>query len=136
MVSLFPQLFDYEFLATGVLRIAIGLILIHLAYQSFFTKRDECLFVLEKEGVKPSFLFLSLVSVCKAVLGLLLIIGLFTQITTLVVSTLAFVAFLIKIKRPSFLILPNTNEFYILLFIVSLVLAFLGPGAFAIDLPL
>ena len=136
MVSLFPQLFDYSFLATAVLRIAIGLILIRLAYQTFFIKRDERLLALEKEGIKPAFLFLSLIGGAKIILGLLLAIGLFTQVATLIVSTLAFIAFLAKKRRPSLLILSNTNEFYLLLFIASLVLAFIGPGAFAIDLPL
>ncbi|MBI3634076.1 MAG: DoxX family membrane protein [Candidatus Yonathbacteria bacterium] len=136
MVSLFPQLFDYGFFATGVLRVAVGIILIHLAYQLFFIKRAERITSLEKEGMKPAFLFLSLVSGAKIILGLLLTIGLFTQVATLAISALALVSFLIKKQKPSLVVLFNTNEFYTLLFITSLILAFIGPGAFAFDLPL
>lgn len=136
MVSLFPQLFDYGFLATAVLRITIGLILIHLAYLSFFVQRNDRLISIKKAGIKQAFLFLSIENTLKVTLGVLLVIGLFTQVATLAVSAFAFATFFINKQKSSLLILSNTNEFYLLLFVVSLVLAFIGPGAFAFDLPL
>ena len=136
MVSLFPQLFDYGFLATAILRIAVGLILVHLAYLSFFVQRNDRLISIKKAGIGQAFLFLSIENIVKAILGVLLIIGLFTQIATLAVSAFAIVSFLVKKLRPSLITLSNTNEFYALLFIVSLVLAFIGPGTLAFDLPL
>ena len=136
MVSLFPQLFDYGFLATAILRIAVGLILVHLAYLSFFVQRNDRLISIKKAGIGQAFLFLSIENIVKAILGVILIIGLITQIATLAVSAFAIVSFLVKKLRPSLITLSNTNEFYALLFIVSLVLAFIGPGTLAFDLPL
>lgn len=136
MVSLFPHLFDYGFLATAILRIAVGLILIHLAYQSFFVHRNDRLISIKKVGIKQTFLFLIIENTFKATVGVLLVIGLFTQVATLTVSAFAVLSFFINKRKPSLAVLSNTNEFYVLLFVVSLVLAFIGPGAFAFDLPL
>ena len=67
--------------------------------------------------------------------GALLVVGLYTQGAVLVTGALMLVATFIKWRKPS--ALPrNTIEFYIILAVASFALLFLGPGAFAIDLPL
>ncbi len=135
MPSLFPELFTYGFLATGVLRITLGLIFIWFAYEKFFRERTEHIAFFEKLGMKPAIVFFALVTGVEFIAGIGLLVGYYTQIAALITGSLMTFATFIKLYRPQ--ALPgNTLEFYILLAILSFALIFLGPGAFAFDLPL
>lgn len=135
MVSIFPTLLNYDFLATFVLRIALGLIFIGFAYAKFFSNRPARLAFFEKLGMRPAIVFFSLVTGIEFLAGILLVVGAFTQIAALVAGTIMTFAAGIKIKHPEMLPL-NTLGFYLILAVVSFVLVFIGPGAFAFDLPL
>lgn len=134
MVSLFPHLFDYSFLAIGVLRITLGLIFIWFAYSKVFYERVERIAFFEKLKMRPAIVFFSLVSGAEFITGVGLVVGFYTQLAALITGSLMTLATLIKANRPH--ALPyNTIEFYILLAVVSFVIMFIGPGAFAFDLP-
>lgn len=135
MVSVFPQLFDYSFLAISVLRITLGAIFILFAYGKLFRERTERIAFFDKLSLRPAIVFFSIVTGLEFLAGIFLTIGLFTQVMALVTGTLMVFATLIKWRRPD--VLPyNTVEFYVLLAIVSFSLTFLGPGSFSLDLPL
>ncbi len=135
MPSLFPELLTYGFLATGVLRITLGLIFIWFAYENFFRKRAEHTLFFERLGLKPAIVFFALVTGVALVAGIGLLIGYYTQIAAPIAGSLMTLATFIKWYRPN--ALPrNTIEFYIILAVTSFALIFLGPGAFAFDLPL
>ena len=135
MPSLFPDLFTYGFLATGVLRMTLGLIFIWFAYEKFFHQRTERIAFFEKLGIKPAIVFFALVTGVEFLAGIGLVLGYYTQVASLITGALMTLATFIKWYRPS--ALPrNTIEFYILLAILSFALIFLGPGAIAFDLPL
>ena len=135
MVSVFPQLLDYSFLAISVLRITLGVIFILFAYGKLFRERTERIAFFDKLSLRPAIVFFSIVTGLELIAGIFLTIGLFTQVMALVTGTLMVLATLIKWRRPD--VLPyNTVEFYILLAIVSFSLIFLGPGSFSFDLPL
>ena len=135
MPSLFPDLFTYGFLATGVLRMTLGLIFIWFAYEKFFHQRTERIAFFEKLGIKPAIVFFALVTGVELLAGIGLVLGYYTQVAALITGALMTLATFIKWYRPSALH-RNTIEFYILLAILSFALIFLGPGAFAFDLPL
>lgn len=135
MLSLFPDLFNYSFLAIGLLRITLGLIFIYFAYVKIFPERKERIAFFEKLGLRPALFYFAIVNGVELVAGISLVIGLYTQGAALVTGTLMVLASFIKWRRPH--ALPhNTIEFYLLLSAVSFSLIFLGPGAFAFDLPL
>ncbi len=135
MPSLFPELFTYAFLVTGVLRMTLGLIFIWLAYKKFFRERAEGIVFFENLRMRPAIVFVAIVSGVEAIAGVALVAGFYTQVAVLVTGGFMTLATLIKFYRPS--ALPrNTAEFYILLAVVSFTILFLGPGAFAFDLPL
>ena len=135
MPSLFPDLFTYGFLATGVLRMTLGLIFIWFAYEKFFYQRTERIAFFEKLGIKPAIVFFALVTSVELLAGIGLVLGYYTKVAALITGTLMTLATFIKWYRPSALH-RNTIEFYILLAILSFALIFLGPGAIAFDLPL
>ncbi len=133
MVTIFPELFTYGFLAAGVLRMTIGIIFIYFAYEMFFRERREPIALLGK--LKP--LYMKVLFATTAVLvfitGAGLLVGFYMQIAALVAGTLMTVAVFTKWYNPS--ALPrNTIEFYIILAVTSFALVFMGPGAFAFDL--
>ena len=135
MVSMFPTLLDYDFVAISVLRIVLGLIFIGFAYLKFFRERPARIAFFEKLGMRPAIVFFGLVTGVELLAGVLLVVGAFTQIAALVAGIIMTLATAIKIKRPE--ALPfNTLDFYIILAVASFVMIFIGPGAFAVDLPL
>lgn len=134
-VSLFPSFFDYSFLAIFMLRATLGFIFVWFAYTKIFHERSLRIAFFEKLGLRPSVFFFTLVTTLEGIAGILLVVGLFTQVAVLVTGALMILATYIKWHRPN--ALPfNTIEFYILLTIASFALLFLGPGALAFDLPL
>ncbi len=135
MPSLFPELFTYGFLATGILRITLGLIFVWFAYEKFFHKRAESLAFFEKLRMKPAIVFFVIVTGIEFIAGVGLVIGFYTQVAALITGVLMTLATFIKLYRPDALH-RNTLEFYITLAVLSFALIFLGPGAFAFDLPL
>lgn len=134
-VSLFPQLLDFQMLGIFALRVTLGLIFIYFWYEKVTHQRAERIEFFEKLGLRPAKVYFSIVSSVEGIAGILLVVGLYVQGVAIVTGVLMLLATLIKWRKPS--ALPrNTIEFYIILAVVSFSLLFLGPGAFAIDLPL
>lgn len=135
MPSLFPYLFDYSFLAIGVLRIVVGLVFLWFAYIKTFKERADYLDFFEHIKMRPAKIFLNVAIGVEFLVGASLVAGYYAQAAELVAGALMTLATLIKWHRPR--VLPqNTAAFYLLLMVVSLALLFIGPGAFAFDLPL
>lgn len=134
-VSLFPSLFDFQMLGVFVLRVTLGLIFVYFWYKKITHSNTERIHFFEKLGLRPAKVYFGIVSSVEGIAGALLVVGLYTQGAVLVTGTLMLIATLIKWRKPS--ALPrNTIDFYIILAVVSFSLLFLGPGAFAVDLPL
>jgi len=88
----------------------------------------------EKIGLKPGIFFVLLIGVIEFVAGILLVIGLYTQIAAIVIAFLMLEATLIKLKNRKSL--PNDAAFYFILFVSAVSLIFSGAGLFAFDFPL
>ncbi len=133
MVSIFPDLLNYGFLATGVLRMTLGIIFIYFAYEMFFHQRAECVAFFEKIKLRPAKVFFAIVAGVSFVAGVGLLLGFYMQIAALVTGGIMTIAVFTKWYNPS--TLPrNTIDFYIILAVLSFALVFIGPGVFAFDL--
>ena len=135
MLSVFPELFIFTLLAIFVLRVMVGLMLLQFAHRGFFHERAQYKIFFHRFGDKVSLILFKVSLVVELVLGTLLVLGYSTQIAALIVGSLFFAAFVIKMRRPS-LIPYSTPSFFLMFSVVSLMLIFLGPGAFAFDYPL
>ncbi len=134
MPSIFPDLLTYGFLATFVLRVTVGLMFLYTtAYMKFLNRAHyaEVFSMLPPGGAK--FLY-RLTAGFELAIGIMLIVGIYLQAAALVAGLLLVIAAVLKWRRPN--LLPHPTALYVLLAIVSLSLLFLGPGAFAFDLPL
>ena len=134
-VSLFPQLLDYQMLGIFALRVTLGFIFVYFWYEKVTHQRAERIEFFEKLKLHPAKVYFYAVSSIEGIAGVLLVIGFYTQVACVVTGALMTVATFIKWRKPSALH-RNTMDFYIILAVVSFSLLFLGPGAFAIDLPL
>ena len=134
-LSLFPQLFDFQMLGIFMIRITIGFIFVYFWYEKVFLDRASRIDFFRKIGLLPARYYFWIISSLEGILGILLIIGLWTQAAGITAGILMAVATFIKWRNHA--ALPkNTLDFYIILSVASFALLFLGPGAFAIDLPL
>ena len=135
MPSLFPELFNFSFVAPFVLRIALGIPLIIGGFRKIIAKEKT------PQRILGGVVFLS---------GIFLVAGLFTQAAAMAVSLIIIVNSIIM--RPKFLTSETsveigstpvvrgqhprswTERLIKLAIAVSLILT--GPGLFAFDLPL
>ena len=115
MPSLFPELFNFSFVAPFVLRIALGIPLIIGGFRKIIAKEKT------PQRILGGIVFLS---------GIFLVIGLFTQAATIAVSLIIINSIIKKGRHPR----SWTERFIKLAIAVSLILT--GPGMFAFDLPL
>ncbi len=133
-LSIFPDLLTFWLFAPFLLRTAVGLIFIYFGISKIWKEKDRKINFFKKIGFGTGIIFFWTVSILEIIGGLYLVLGLFTQPTALVLSLVVIGAIYSKIRHPESL--DNTLEFFILLLIVLLSLIFLGPGFWAIDLPL
>lgn len=134
MLNPFPDLLTYSLLAPFILRVVLGLLFLNLGYLKFKSERDRWIESCSTLGFQPAPFFVSLFGIIQIVGGLMLIVGLYTQIAALVFSIITFGELVVEYRNER--ILTRNIVFYLLLLAISLSLLLSGAGAFAIDLPL
>ena len=134
MLSVFPSLFTYELAVPFVFRIVIGLTFVVYGYKHIAETRDDKVALLVHVKPRTASFWLWCVGIVNIVGGLLLVIGLYTQVVALVFSILLLWAVMYKYRKPE--LVPLSQATLLLLLLVTASLLFLGPGFYAIDLPL
>ena len=125
MLSIFPSLFTYSLLSGLILRLTLGLVFLFWGYKRLMSKS-------EKIGTEKK--KITAFGTVKAIIGILLIIGLWTQLAALASAIILIVKLAHKARSKS-LFTDGVNYYFILL-MISLALLFTGAGALAFDLPL
>lgn len=133
-LSIFPDFLTFWLIAPFLLRVTIGFIFIYFGITKIWKERKRRVSFFNEVGFGAGVIFFWLVSIAELAGGVLLILGLFTQIVSIVLSIIIIGAIYAKIKKPE--LLDNSLEFFFLALAVLLSLLFLGAGFFAIDLPL
>jgi uncharacterized membrane protein YphA (DoxX/SURF4 family) len=135
VLSVFPGLLTYGILAPVVLRVTVGYLFVRMGHLHGFKLRGQYLGELRARW-RPGFskFFIWYLALFEIVVGLLLIIGLFTQVAALVGAIIALK--LPFLKRMNLSLARESGSYYALLFVICISLVVTGAGAFAIDLPL
>jgi len=134
MLNTFGDLLTFGLVAPFLLRVIIGLIFIGFGYiKAYGIKKDSVIEIpgCKKENLKIIFGIIALV---ETIAGILLIIGLYTQISAIIIALLSLGAIILKYKHRS--AIKNSFLFYILVFTIAISLIFSGAGFWAFDLPL
>lgn len=132
MLSVFPQILFLAPLSATILRIAAGFVFLYLAYVHFGKRTraaDEIAPIVGGARV-----ILVIYSLIELVVGICLIIGLWTQAAALIGFLIG--AKMLIIRKALKDLKPISELSYFLLAVICLSLLFTGAGAFAFDLPL
>lgn len=133
MLNLFPGLL-IPMLGPVILRLAIGLIFIDLGLLKFRSEKSRWLSSFETLGIRPADLFVPVYALLQIMGGILLILGLWTQLAALAFVIFTGIELYVELQAKE--ILRRDMVFYLLLFIISLSLLLTGAGSYAIDIPL
>lgn len=135
MLSIFPDLLIYNFLGVTIIRVALGLLGVYLAFKVLSKKNQLVDFIVSMKFPLVPFAVISpwILFILFIISGSLMIIGLYTQIACIVLAYLFLKMLFIDIFVKNFS--GNNAVFYIALILISLSFLFLGPGTFAYDLP-
>ena len=120
MLSVFPELLNYQLLAVFILRAVLGALFVKYGVIKIARRQEKSW---------------KAIGLLEVICGLMLVAGLFTQIASLLIFIMMAGAVAIKIKTKD-AVLKSSYDFYVLLLLVSFSLLFLGPGIFSFDLPL
>lgn len=120
MLSLFPNLYQYELVAPFLLRIILGCVLLHWAFREMKTSASG--------STKK------LIGVVEGIAGVLLIIGLAAQGAALFACIDLLVRTFERLQKRA--LLTDGVNYYLILLVISISILVLGAGTFAFDLPL
>jgi uncharacterized membrane protein YphA (DoxX/SURF4 family) len=120
MLSAFPYFLSFSQLSPLLIRLTLGGILIFHAYR-----------VLKNSATAPR---KKIVACIEALSGILLVIGLWTQVAALIVIVDLVVRLFEKIQKRAFL--TDGVNYYVILLVLAVSLLVTGAGMLAFDLPL
>jgi uncharacterized membrane protein YphA (DoxX/SURF4 family) len=131
MLSLLPYMLSLELFVPTFLRLIVATFLVFQAYCLFSSVRHSTVrqVIADVFSADWAVAMRILVGILRVIAAILLILGIFTQIGALVAALL----FVLRIVSNTYQgELVSTD---VLLIIICLCIAILGPGAFAIDYP-
>lgn len=120
MLSVFPDLLSYQMVAPLLIRLTLASVFLYWSYKTL---------VKSKPNTDQKVL-----SLVEGLLALLLVIGLWTQVSALALALDIITRLLQKHTRKHFL--SDGINYYLILLILAISLLFTGPGFLSIDLPL
>lgn len=118
-LTFFPILLDYSMISPLILRVVLGVTLAYFGYQKI------------KGAGQSSGSNSRVYGYLEVVVGIFLIIGLFTQASALINAGILIIKIFFKITERKFL--TDGVNYYILLLAIALSLLFVGPGYWAVD---
>lgn len=134
ILNTFPDLLTFSQMSPLILRVVLGLIIINLGFLKLGKEKIAWRELFETINLLPARILVKVLAVIEIIGGLILIIGAYTQLTSIIFAILFFCEAILEYRESN---LEKRNlTFYILMFTISLSLVFLGAGAFALDLPL
>ncbi|HYF10071.1 MAG TPA: DoxX family membrane protein [Candidatus Paceibacterota bacterium] len=132
MLSIFPGLLVYTLAAPLILRLAAGSLFLFWSTRAFVLGKHTLADRLAEWNL-PGMPALLALSAAEALVGILLLIGLYTQVAALAGALVAAKLAFLSRKEPFG---PGNMTVYLLVALICLSLALTGPGFFAFDLPL
>ncbi len=134
MLSVFPNMLAFGLLAPFLLRIALGLVFLSFGKYKLGKGRASKAAFFDSLGWKPGAYVALGIGIAELAIGLLLVVGLYTQVAALASSLILIGALLLKKKSADGI--ESSRGFLALLLVIALSLVVSGAGAFAFDLPL
>ncbi|MDB5259029.1 MAG: hypothetical protein JWO73_237 [Candidatus Taylorbacteria bacterium] len=118
--SIFPPLLAYASVAPLIIRVVLGLTLIHFGYRKTQGKGQS-------SGSNSS-----TYGILEIMIGIFLVVGIFTQLAAMLNVVILVIKLSLKVREGKFL--NDGVNYYVLLLAMALSLLFSAPGAFAVDM--
>ncbi|MDO8593942.1 MAG: DoxX family membrane protein [bacterium] len=134
MLNPFPDLLTFAFFAPLILRLALGILFFNFGHHTLTKGKLQHGALFEALGLKQGTRYATALGIVEIILGILLIIGLYTQIAALVGLILSLAAYYLKGKHDAHV--EHRRHLFFLTAAISLSLLLSGAGAIAFDLPL
>ncbi len=134
MLNPFPELLALSLLGPFLLRVVLGLIFIDLGFLKLRGEKERWMSLFETLGLRPTTLFVPIYAILEIAGGILLIIGLWTQIASLAFAIFTGIELAVEWRDRA--LLKRDLVFYLLILVISVSLLLTGAGAYAIDIPL
>ncbi|MFH1473254.1 MAG: DoxX family protein [bacterium] len=134
MLNPFPELLTFATMGPFMLRVVLGLIFLELGLLKFRGEKQRWIASFDTLNLYPAELLVAFYALLQMVGGLMLVLGLYTQIAALLFVVFSGTELFVEYKARE--ILKRDLVFYLLLFTISLSLLLTGAGAFAFDIPL
>ena len=119
-LSVFPYLLSYQQLSPVLIRLALGAIFIYWSYKG-----------LRQSGASNTH---KATSIIEGLVGVLLVVGLWTQVAALIAAVGLAILLIQKIRTKAFL--TGGVNYTLILLILAISLLVTGPGWWAFDYPL
>ncbi|MDD5318841.1 MAG: DoxX family membrane protein [Candidatus Pacebacteria bacterium] len=134
IVNIFPALLSYAVFAPLILRLALGFFILKFAKNKLDKNQASYVSFFETYGFKPARWYVIAFGALEIIIGIFIIIGLYTQIAALLAVVIFIVSLIVSHKKT----LPSATPtaVYALLLIIALFLLINGAGLPALDLPL
>lgn len=121
MLSIFPELLSWQLISPLIIRLTLASILIFWSYRSISKHKKQ------DAGQKA-------LRLIESICGLLLFVGLWTQIAALIVAIDLLTKLYKKYKDKT--LLTDGVNYYLILLVLAISLLFTGPGFIAFDFAL
>ena len=120
--------------APFILRLTLGSIFILFGHAKLFKNRAAKIEFFEKIHFRPGNTYATLFGSLEMLIGILLVLGLYTQFASLLAVLILIGAIIIKCRRPE--LLPGETMLFTALLAIAVSLLFSGAGFLAFDLRL
>lgn len=131
MLSLFPSLLSYQQLSPFIVRVTLGAVFVFWAYRTFRNKNGN---LFAASALTSSPVNMKIIAIVEAAAGILLVVGLWTQVAALVAAIDLLIRLIERVKNRAFL--TDGVNYYLILLVMALSLLVTGAGRLAFDLPL
>lgn len=132
MLNIFPQLLSFILIVPLIIRVTLALFLFALIVSLIKNRNQISLYLRFK--IIPEYLSLGLLIVTATVLGIMITVGVYTQIIAIILTILFIKMLIISWWRNFIFVYPPST--LILLTVMSVTLIISGAGKLAVDLPL
>jgi len=135
MLNPFPLFLNYPLFGPTLLRVVLAAYVIWLGFIKFSPiVMVKTVHFFESMGFRPGLVYAKLLGVGEIVIGFLLLIGLLTQIDSIITLIISVVALVVSVRHKE--VGLREPGVYIFIIAICISLLFLGAGFFAADLPL
>lgn len=134
MQNTFPYLLSWGLLSPFILRLVAGYYFAMIGYLGLTTEWWERYDFFDRHKIHPAKLFATATAAMELAGGVMLIMGLFTQIVSIALAIVCITALIVKKQGEKFP--PRDANVYTILFFILASLFISGAGFYAMDLPI